>query len=402
MTESIVSVSIPIVFYSLPFLLGYAAWHLWLRYIRSEYINNTKWILLEIKLPREITKTPQAMELALNALHQGWDGDNEFKKFFQGQVRTWFSLELVSLAGEIHFYIWTSEFFQNIIEAQFYAQYPGIEIKEVEDYVHNVPYGLPGSEWKLWGAEFTLSKEDALPIKTYVNYGLDKPVADQDAEQAKTDPITAALEYLGTIGPGEQMWIQILVQASKDRYHKAGSWFGKKEGWKDQGKALIEKRMQRDKAKTDDGFGGLTVLSPGERQVVEDVERSLSKPGFDCGIRGIYLSSGKLDPRRFVGLLGTFKQYNSASSNGFKPAWTTGAKYWWNDPFGTKVPKLKALIFDSYRRRSYFYAPYAAKPFVLSAEELATIYHFPGRVAATPSLGKIESKRGEPPVNLPI
>jgi hypothetical protein len=55
--------------------------------------------------------------------------------------------------------------------------------------------------------------------------------------------------------------------------------------------------------------------------------------------------------------------------------------------------------------RSYFFPPYrnyGCDPFILSTEELATIFHFPGNVSATPSLPKIASKKSEPPINLPI
>ncbi len=38
----------------------------------------------------------------------------------------------------------------------------------------------------------------------------------------------------------------------------------------------------------------------------------------------------------------------------------------------------------------------------MTVEELATIFHFPGKVATTPTLGRIPSKRAEPPSNLPI
>jgi hypothetical protein len=39
---------------------------------------------------------------------------------------------------------------------------------------------------------------------------------------------------------------------------------------------------------------------------------------------------------------------------------------------------------------------------VLSTEELATLYHFPGAIAATPSINRIPSKKSEAPANLPI
>ncbi len=406
MLASVVPLAITVVFYLLPFVLAFVAWHLWLHhYLRPKFFRGQKYVLLEIKLPKEILKTPQAMELAIHAFQQGFDGDNLYTMYVSpGQARGWFSLELVSIGGDVRFYIWCQKFHQNIIEAQFYSQYPEIEIREAPDYVHDVPFGLPDSDWKLWGAEFKLAKEDAYPIKTYIDYGLDKPATDRESEAARVDPLTPILEFLGSLAPTEQVWIQILVMDAKDRYHKSGTLFGK-EGWKDKGKALVKKLTEPKKTGAEDEFG-ISMLSPGERKAVEAIERSLTKPAFDCGLRAIYLSKPETShPNRYVALLGLFKQFGSNDLNGFKTGWTTGGKYIWHKytiTGGDKVAKLKAMIFDAYRMRSYFYPPYVGKPFVLSAEELATIYHFPGSVAATPNLGKIESKRAEPPVNLPV
>ncbi|MCK5027223.1 MAG: hypothetical protein KAS07_02295, partial [Candidatus Pacebacteria bacterium] len=69
---------------------------------------------------------------------------------------------------------------------------------------------------------------------------------------------------------------------------------------------------------------------------------------------------------------------------------------------GIRVQGLKQNLFNAYKRREYFYPKGKFKPFVLNSEELATIYHFPGMVAETPTFGRIESRRGEPPTNLPI
>jgi hypothetical protein len=130
----------------------------------------------------------------------------------------------------------------------------------------------------------------------------------------------------------------------------------------------------------------------------------LSKLGFDCGIRAIYLGpKDKMNRFNIPGTIGVLRQYNSADMNGFKTRRRSSFLYpFWQDPYGWRTARLKAVFFDAYRRRSYFYPPYVRTPFVLSAEELATIYHFPGRVAATPTFSKIESKRGEPPVSLPV
>jgi hypothetical protein len=45
----------------------------------------------------------------------------------------WFQFEVVAIGGVIRFYILTQAEYKNFIEAQFYAHYPDIEIREVED-----------------------------------------------------------------------------------------------------------------------------------------------------------------------------------------------------------------------------------------------------------------------------
>ncbi len=374
-----------------PLLALWLASRLYLNYIRRRYISDLDWRLLEIKIPREVNKSPQAMEVVVSALHQTLDG-NFLEWYLDGRVRSWFSLEMVSIGGKVRFFIRTQAFFSKLVKTQIYSQYPEIEIQEVEDYVN---IDQPGG---LWGVEFVLAKEDAYPIKTYIDYGLDR----DPKEEFKIDPLTPVLELLGSIGPGEQMWVQILIRASTDRFKKKGAWF-KKEGWKDQGKDLVKKLMKRDELKKlKDSSAAELTLSPGEKEIVASVERSLSKLGFDCGFRAIYLADeDKFNTGNIAGLIGTVKQFNSLHLNGFKIGLATGFKYKWQDPFGKRIIRLRQMFFNNYRHRAYFYPPYTGKLFVLNTEELATIYHFPGAVAATPTLGRIESKRGEPPPNLP-
>ncbi len=380
----------------LPFALFLTAWNLWRYYTRVLNINSIKWVLLEVKLPRELLKSPQAMEVIAPIFSQNYEG-NLWDQYWKGVVRAWFSLEIVSLGGEIHFYVRTQKFFKNLIEAQFYSQYPDIEMREVEDYVNQIPpYGTPGSDWGMWGAEWKLAKEDAYPIKTYVDYGLH----DNPKEEHKIDPMTPMLEYLSSISVGEQIWIQILVMMSRDRFHKPGTWF-KKQDWRKNSADLVKKLMKRDEPREVGKFP--ERLSPGEEETVEAVERSLSKLGLDTGIRTIYLAKkDRYNALNQVGIMNSFKQYSSLNLNGFKTALRTGFEYKWQDPWGKRVEKMKRKVFDAYVRRSWFYPPHVRKPFVLNVEELATIYHFPGEVARTPTLERVESKRGEPPSNLPL
>ena len=144
----------------------------WMHFKRREYIKALGGVLLEIKIPREILKSPASMEIFMNALHQPSVG-NLIDVYFKGKVRAWFSLELVSLGGEVHFYIWTHPKFKNIIEAQLYAQFPNIEVHETNDYSMNVHHN-PEKTTFGWIGQFALTKADAYPIKTYIDYGLDK------------------------------------------------------------------------------------------------------------------------------------------------------------------------------------------------------------------------------------
>ena len=376
-----------------PILLVWLAQKLWLEYVRADFIRkNFEFVMLEIKMPRTIEKTPIAMELVLQALHQGGTG-NWFERWWEGKVKPWFSLEVVSIEGSVRFLIRTPSKFKKLIESHIYAQYPDIEVVEVQDYVSLAPYIHEKNEWSLWGCEFGLTKPDPYPIKTYVDYGLDSTMT---KEEFKSDPITSVIEFLGSIGRGQQIWLQIMVQANGERYATPGSWFAKHD-WKEEGKRII-KEMQEKHSGED-----APKPSKGDMEAVSAIERSLSKIGFDCGVRALYLAKQEFfDPTNIAGITGAFRQYSSQTLNGFAPRNTTGIEYPWEDFHDIRLNRKKKKIFDAYVRRSYFYAPYKKKPFVLNSEELATIYHFPGGVAETPTFTRIESRKGEPPANLPV
>jgi hypothetical protein len=185
--------------------------------------------------------------------------------------------------------------------------------------------------------------------------------------------------------------------AAQPRFPKAGTWFGK-EDWKGNAKELLKKLMKRDVPNFSPA-----MLSPGERATVEAIERSMSKLGFDCGIRTLYFGKGKkFNPQNISNLFATFRQYGSVTLNSFKPVRITNFN-WWNDLFGRKTARIKSDLFRAYVNRGYFYRPHKqVPPFTLNTEELATIYHFPGAVSVTPTFGRIESKKSEAPANLPI
>lgn len=380
---------------------------LWVNYVQSKFFLKTKTVLLEIKLPKETIKSPLAMELFLTALHQTGGEGTWYDKYWLGKTRPWYSLEMVSIEGQVRFYIWTREAQKNFIESSLYAQFPGIEVKISEDYTKNIKFDPKQNN--IFACELELVKADAFPIKTYVDYGLDK----DPKEELKVDPIAPLIEYLGSIGFNQQVWIQIIIRAHKKEQVKKGHWWKKTDAWKDSAEEEINKIMQRDPktkiaGKKDAASGRITppTLSKGEQEIVAALDRSITKLPFDVGIRAIYFAKKEFfDGTNVGGILGSFKQFNSESLNGFKPngkKYSPSFSYPWQDFKEFRQNKQRAIALEAYKRRMYFYNPFEEKAFVLNSEELATIFHFPGQVAAAPNLYRVPSKKGQAPSNLPI
>ena len=374
----------------------------WVYFIRSRYWAGMGNVLLELKIPREIFKSPLAMEVVLNQLHQTADEGNWYWKYWRGQTRSWFSLEIASFGGQIHFYIWARKKYKNGIEAHLYSQYPGIEIYEVEDYTKN--FYFDPNKHQMFGCQWELSEPDPLPIGTYVDYGMDK----DPKEEFKIDPMASQLEFLGTLTQGHNLWIQILVRAHKKEQRKPGTWFEKTDAWKDEAKEEIGKIIKQLKdAKEESGFS--RIPTKGEAERIAALERSIGKIPFDVSIRSMYFADNDLYNSIYLGgMLGSFKQYGSMGLNGFKSAgWHSTFKGpWYRDWWKTDKGKMGVMIMDEYKLRQFFFSPYSgkwlySKPFVLNSEELATIFHIPSATSATPTLERVPSKKAEAPSNLP-
>ena len=159
--------------YLMPIPLGFIAVNLWHHYRQERFIMGIKWVLLEIQVPRDVIKSPAAMELFFsNALYHK-SGKGFWEQYMIGAPWLWFSLEIVSIDGRVHFYIRTPTRIRNLVETQIYGQYPQSKVIEVDDYVWNIPQYKKNGDWNMWGCEFKKGKEDFLPIKTYKDFGDD-------------------------------------------------------------------------------------------------------------------------------------------------------------------------------------------------------------------------------------
>ena len=381
----------------------------WIYYRRGAYWQGLGSVLLEIKLPREIFKSPLAMELVLSSMHQTSDESNWYQKYWLGQTRSWFSLELVSIGGDIRFFIWCRKKYKNSIEGHLYSQYPGVEVYEADDYTKDIYFDPEKHD--LFGAQWELAKPDPFPIKTYIDYGLDK----DPKEEYKVDPLATSLEFLSTVNAGHNIWIQIIIRAHKKESRKALPWAKKLEkfawseevdSWKEEAKTEVDKIIKQFRPEEKDKPS--RQPTEGEKDTIGALERSIGKIPFDVSIRSIYFANKDIYNKMYIGgIFGYFKQYASAEFNGFKAAG-------WHTEFGNPIydwwkstEKFPYRLLDEYKLRRFFFSPFKgkwfySKPFVLNSEELATIYHFPGSIAAAPTFERVPSKKSNAPSNLPI
>ena len=223
-----------IIMYIIMFLfLISVMWKFYSMYISQKFMTDmaNNFRLLEIKLPREIFKSPEATEIAINAFLQGGGVGTWYNRTWQGKVPTFFSLEIASLEGEVKFFVRCEKKFVELVTNNFYSQYPGIEITEAEDYVTKIFYDHRYKHVSLWGLTNKLSESFFLPktidsgreavkdeelsipadfrmLKTYIDYKEDK----DPKEEFEHDPLTPVLEWMGSLRAGEYGWYQLILQ----------------------------------------------------------------------------------------------------------------------------------------------------------------------------------------------
>jgi len=403
---------------------------MWVHYVQQDFISGIDYVLLEIVPPREVLRSPKAMELFFtNALyHFSLKGGRE--AYWQGAVWFWYSLEIVSIDGQVHFYIRTPTRIRGLIETQMYAQYPQAQVKVADDYTLAVDEIDGPSGWKGWGCEFALEKHEAFPIKTYVDFGLDK----DPKEEYKVDPISPVIELFGSLQKGEQMWMQIIITPSKKEFHTHGTWFGTHD-WVKESEVQLEKVLApftRLNPRPDGSGNAIEIRTPAYIDpVVKGINGKMLKIGFDTGIRVFYVAKKEnwsMNSRRNIRLV--FRQYANPYLNSLNRINSTQADALGGGGFigsfimlsEKTVNILVNRMLMEYRERLFFHYPmrqqilsripwpispaifpkyFHPHTFVLNVEELATLWHFPGQILKVPTLERIESKEAAPPTNLP-
>ncbi len=428
----------------LPIILWPLFTSTWLFWRQSLYKRDlqSKFILLELRIPREIMKNPRAMEQVLTAIHALRNVAMDLREiWWDGEVTVWYGLELVSLGGEVHFYIRTIKKQKDLIQAAFFSYYPDVEVLEVEDYVDRMPANMGEvhkSGYNLWGTELVLAREAAYPIRSYLDF-------ESPDEDKQYDPMASFLEVLGKVKKEETVAIQILIAPASPN-------------WGDAWKAFVEKLRLREQEKKKSSGSTHTLgmefphilpvfpvnkvgegdkdastplmksfmRTPGETDVLKAVEENLARPGFLTLIRFVYLSPkelfGDTFPRR--GVIGAFNQYGALDMNYFTQNYAVGTRIkFWREPWQVpnffaeqRIARRQERVLAQYRTRevppetlmgrvilSKTFNIQHSRRFMMNTRSLATLFHPPTFLVLTaPHLRRVESKKTGPPAGLAI
>jgi hypothetical protein len=384
---------------------------MWLFYVKKVYTANLKWVNLQVRVPVEVLKTPKAMEQVFAAAHGTYSfGIKPYDKWWNGEVENWSSFEIMADADGPRFYIRVVASYQKMMEAAIYAQYPDAEITVSEDYTSKFPLVLPNAMYDMHGADFILTYDNALPIRTYEYFEAKEP-------EEKIDTIATLMEALSHHTGDETTWIHVLIRPTD------GEWIKKAQKWRDEN---ILKSPDKEPAKWDIAkafFKNLLKapflkegeklewpetkkgekikmidLTPAQKMKLEAIDMKLSKIAFETVIRWVHINrKSEMNLGNTAGIKAWAKQFADENLNilqPYLPTYTVTAKW----PFKKRKQYVKKrLLYENAVKRRF-----PKKFSMMNVEELATVYHFPTATVKTPMLGRVEVKKGTPPASLPI
>jgi len=397
--------------------------------------------VLSVRVAKDNEVGPIVAEQIFSTIH-GIARKLSFWERLRGYSQDQVSFEIANIGRSIRFFVQFPSKLRNLVEGQIYAQYPNVEIVDVEDYaspsevdVHTPEHqegsgtaivpsaNMPAMKEHIQenflkidqfrhavGLELVLADPDIFPIKRY-------PQFEDKKAKVSMDPlagVTATLAKMHDLD--EQAWIQVIVRPLEEKWRlvfvkcirilKKGIFLNIDSLQKAYARAFITRSKL---VRTlffpfywimwfQGLFSGTSVLDSehsGGEEVEEQTSKShekettmvaaIDKVGkllYETSIRIVYVPKDKNPDIALLKLreiAGSFKQFNIPHLNGFHIE---------------KIVKDESIV-EAYRKREMH------KPFVLNVEELATIYHLPNITVATPNIYWVRSKKVEPPNDLP-
>lgn len=373
--------------------------------IRRKY--NEKYIVLLVRVAKENESGPIVAEQIYATLH-GIKSKFSFWQKLKGYSSDNVSFEIASKNRSIKFYVAFPENLRNLVEGQIYAQYPDVEIEDCKDYTNEIEFAENAV-----GTELKFMDSDVYPIKRY-------PQFEDKLTRVAIDPVAGITSSLVKFDDAaDEAWIQVVVTPLPDRWRilltkcvrilNKGI-FGKIESFETfYARAFttrklwprivffpvyfvfyirglfVTARIDGDRGAYSSSSDDVEELTSKQHERESSIDAAMDKvvrPLFETTIRIVYVPKNKNLSKARVKLReigGSFKQFNFPHLNGFE----------------VKKFLYGKAVLNAYRKRII------RDGFILNNEELATVYHFPNLLVKTPTIHWVNSRKLEPPADLP-
>ena len=310
--------------------------------------------VLLLQVPRTNDKKALAAEQMFASLQglliQGSSG------LFKSATRERLGFEIAVINRRIGFYVWVPTYLKEYVEEQIYAQYPTVQISEVEDYASQVEKKFTTTVM----SDMQLNQSDVLPIKTFQSF--------------EVDPLAAITATLAKFGEDEEAWMQLIIRPASDKWQQKNEHYlaGLKGGHTSWKQLLAPSEHPASPPK----------LTEYQQLRASGAETKGQKLAYDTVLRIVYRGnvSEQAAKLRLQSIAASYKQFNSTYLNGF-----------------VQGRVMDGTSLGSYRDRSL-----GNKHFVMNIEEVATLYHLPHTNVETPYILWASAQTAEPPANLPL
>ncbi len=369
--------------------------HLYFIIKNKNKFNNAEKVVLQIQVSKENEKTPLTAESIFSSIYSVNVPEGFFAWFF-GKTSPRFSFEIATINQEIYFYVWCPVEYKKLIKNQLFAQYPDIEITEVQDYTDKTDLINSVS------AEISTIDPYIFPIKRHPEFNDSTTLTFYDPMSA----VTSAFAQLNATD--EQLWAQIIITPAWTSWRHRGIWCANKisggfrinspayESWYTN--MLLKRGLSRLWYLPLRLLLLIFWLAPRvmSQWLNEEVEKShkketidnaimwkLSQSLFHTSIRFVYRprKENLLQAKRTISeVISSFYQFNLPRFNSFAP----------------KIIKTNdQVLLKRYKNREN------TNTFLLNVEEIATLWHMPNTTVLTPNIQWVYSKKLEAPINLP-
>ncbi|MDB5170013.1 MAG: hypothetical protein JWN82_409 [Candidatus Saccharibacteria bacterium] len=329
----------------------------------AEEAQDNSGVVLLLQVPRTNEKKELAAEQMFASLHGLLTLPSQ--KRFKAPIRERLSFEIAVLKKRIGFYVWVPQYLKSFVEEQIYAQYPTVQISEIDDYAHgHDPVQYPTTLL----CEMKLVNNDALPIKTFQSF--------------EVDPLAAITAALSKFDETEEAWIQLVLRPASSNWHRKSEKYVA--GLRGKSKSVSNPTAMLGAlwAPPEEGKSEKATLTEYETSRAGAAEEKSHKLAFESSVRIVY--RGSAPPQhaklRLQSIIASYKQFNTTYLNGFE----------------------QRRILDDPAMLAHYESRDFKQGQILNIEEVATLYHLPHTNVETPYILWALSQTAEPPANLPL